>query len=348
MNSNPYSNTFQKRLLTGAFLIWTATSLWNCSSAEPAHFQGLTMGTSWSAVVSDQVANTAEVQSAIQEELTRVDHLMSNWVDTSDVCRFNDQQADKPLNVSQSTAFVMKRAKEIYLETGGTFDPTLGPLIELWGFARKEKNGVPAQSEIDAALKELGMDEIRINGNQLVKSRADLFINLSAIAKGYGVDAAYHRLEKMGFKHFLVEVGGEIRVKGRKNKEASWRIGIETPHYEEQVSRDIFAIAQLADTAMATSGDYRNFFQSEGKNYSHIIDPTTGYPASTPIASATVIAPDCTTADAYATAFMVLSPEKSLEICNSHPELYCLIIERNTDQVHYSKGMKAFLVNEKP
>jgi thiamine biosynthesis lipoprotein len=303
----------------------------------------MTMGTSWSAVVSDQVDNPSEVQSAIQEELTRVDHLMSNWIDTSDVCRFNDQQADKPLKVSKSTAYVLKRAVEIFHETDGTFDPTLGPLIELWGFARKEKKEVPAQSEIDTALKELGMDNIQIIGNQLVKSRSDLFINLSAIAKGYGVDAAYSRLEKMGFKHFLVEVGGEIRVKSRKNKETLWRIGIETPHYDEQISRDIYAIAQLENTAMATSGDYRNFFQFNGKNYSHIIDPTTGYPADTPIASATVIAPDCTSADAYATAFMVLPPQKSLDICNAHPELDCLIIERNTDQVHYSKGMKEYL-----
>ena len=340
----------KERPLSGGLLFFVWLGIVSCSSSdpnqEPSRFLGPVMGTTWSAVIADKITDSKQTQDAIQEELDKVDRLMSNWKDESDVNRFNRQKEGERLIVSSETLYVMEASKQVYTQTEGRFDPTLGPLIELWGFSRKEKLAFPQEEEIQAAIKKMGMDHIEWDKYSMWKTKPDVSLNLSAIAKGYGVDAAYERLVQMGFQHFLVEVGGEVRVRGKKNLDTAWRIGIETPNYSSGISRDIFAIAQLEEVAMATSGDYRNFFEFEGKNYSHIIDPGSGYPVESPIASATVIAPNCTLADALATAFMILPPEKSLAICSQQPGLYCLIIERETGKTYYSEGMKSFIVAE--
>jgi len=302
------------------------------------------MGTTWSVAVQDHVTDPETLNTEIQTVLDRIDGLMSNWKDDSDICRFNNLDSNTSLLISQETAKVIQCAKEIYGITEGRFDPTLSPLIELWGFSRKERSAFPLPEEITLALNQLGMDGVIIDGQVLKKETNGLSLNLSGIAKGYGVDAVYEMLVASGYKRFLVEVGGEVRVSGQKTADTPWRIGIETPRYASTITRDLVAIAKLSDCAMATSGDYRNFFEFEGNNYSHIIDPRTGYPVKSPIASVSVIASTCMEADALATAFMILSPEKCISLCDKDDRLFCLIIERDSGKTHYSNGMKELLL----
>jgi len=338
--------------LGGLFFLWSVFLI-SCGQGtpgsasreiEPHRFQGQVMGTTWSVVIADEVPNPKAAEAAIKEALDRVDQLMSNWKDDSEVCRFNRLPAGETLALSEETAYVIQTAFQIYEETDGRFDPTLGPLIELWGFSRKEKQAFPQDDAIASARSQMGMADIRLENQSIQKSRDGISLNLSAIAKGYGVDAAFESLRALGFMNYLVEVGGEVRVAGSKPGPTPWRVGIETPKYGLSIQRDLFSVAQLKDVAMATSGDYRNYFEYEGKNYSHIIDPGTGYPVASPIASATVIAPNCTLADAFATAFMILSPQRSIEICNANPNLDCLIIERSSSKVFQSDTMNRYLV----
>ncbi|MBW1774726.1 MAG: FAD:protein FMN transferase [Deltaproteobacteria bacterium] len=242
--------------------------------------------------------------------LERVNDQMSAYRKSSEISRFNRTTGEDWFSVSPETAQVVEAALKVSEESDGAFDVTVGPLIRLWRFGpNKEEKKVPQEDEIRKAMASTGYYKIKVRKAPpaLRKLQGDIRINLSAIAKGFGVDQVAGLLQRAGVPDYLVEIGGEVRTQGSKADGRAWTIGIETP---TDYKRGIQETIHLGDRAMATSGDYRSFFKKDGKRYSHTIDPKTGRPVGHQLASVSVIAGNCMQADAWATALMVLGPEK--------------------------------------
>ena len=294
-------------------------------TAQVHRINGSIFGTTYSVQIATETdLDLVDVQRQIDARLQTIDHIMSTWKKNSEISYFNDHIDGNWFTVSAELGQIVRSSKEIYKTTLGAFDPTLGPLIKLWGFNGNRKlNTTPDPIAIDVAQSQIGMYAIEIAAdNKGLKKSKSLSINLSAIAKGYAVDQVATILEQQQFDHFLVEIGGELRVQGSKNGRP-WTVGIELPDPDK---RQLHRAIEISNTAMATSGDYRNFFEKDGQRYSHILDPRTGYPIKHALASVTVLAPDCATADGYATAFMVLGPQKSKAIAEQkNLALYMLV-----------------------
>lgn len=274
---------------------------------------GETMGTTYSIKYVPPVLPsnlTSEVVGAeIQNTLERVNRQMSNWLPDSEISRFNSSESVDWFEVSPETARVLATARQISEQTEGAFDVTVAPLIELWGFGSSGRmKDPPADELLQALADQIGWEklEVRADFPALKKSHPELSANLSAIAKGYGVDAVAETLERLGVESYLVEIGGEIRVKGTKRDGSAWIVGVESPL---ESSREVKHALPLTDASLATSGDYRNFIEREGKKYSHTIDPRTLKPIEHSLASVSVIAETCMEADALATGLMVMGPE---------------------------------------
>ena len=214
----------------------------------------------------------------------------------------------------------MKASLEISEQTHGAFDCTCQPLIELWGFGRGNKKTVVPQAQIDSVKQFVGCQLISIQDGRVVKADPRVQLNFNAIAKGYAVDQVARFLNKQGYVDCIVEIGGEVVARGTKNGKP-WRVGIQVPTETADGPAESSESFDLQDRAVATSGNYRNYFEQDGVRYTHILDPVTGKPEQTNLLSVTVIAPDCLTADAYATAFMVLGMEESKKVLDAHPEL---------------------------
>ncbi|MBO1319209.1 FAD:protein FMN transferase [Acanthopleuribacter pedis] len=323
MNPPNSRQKHQPRLVL--FLLPLVFLLSHCGrQTEVLHFNGQTMGTFYSVkVITDNPSAHKDLSSEIQKTLDRVDHLMSHWKESSEVSRFNRLHPDAAITLSAETAVVVQAALDIAQQTNGRFDPTLAPLIELWGFGVKDRRGFPEPEAIQAAQARFGFQHLVLENGQLRKTLPDLTLNLSAIAKGYGVDAVAQMLREKNLARFMVEVGGEIYAEGNNARNQAWRLAVENPVLQDP--NQPIAISSLQGAALATSGDYRNYFEHEGKTYTHIIDPAKGYPVERHIASVSVIAPTCMQADGLATAFMVLSPEEAIAVCESMEGVACLI-----------------------
>ena len=278
-------------------------------------FTGNTMGPiEYRVVIQDLVDDKEKLGKEIQNVLDRVNVLMSTYIETSDVSRVNQSTALRWVEVDPETFGVVKKALEISEKTSGTFDITVGPAVRLWKFGPdKELQQTPTDSELDEIKKYVGYQkiELQVEPPAIRKLHDQTQIDLSAIAKGYAVDQVSARLLQRSLQNFMVEVGGEVYVHGR-SKNGKWRIGIEQPTGTE---RRVSAVARISDSALATSGDYRNFKVIDGKRISHTIDPTTCRPVENMTASCSVVASDCMTADALATALMVMGSEAGLEFC---------------------------------
>lgn len=286
-----------------------------CSSGPGEYdFQGGTMGTTWSVkLVTEQQVDQTAVQEGVQAVLDEVNARMSNWDPASDVSVFNRSPAGC-YQVSPLTAEVVAASQEISRLTEGLFDATLGPLIQLWGFgAEFTADQMPNPEAIEEILSGIGYQKLHLSENQLCKDTDELFVNLSATAKGYGVDRVAEYLQQKGFDRYLVEVGGEIRVQGLNHQDQAWRIGIEVP-MDQLVSGQVQQVVALDGMALATSGDYRNYFVHQGIRYSHIINPRTGYPVPQELASVTVLHQSTLWADGWATAMLALGPEKGMAL----------------------------------
>ena len=291
-------------------------------------WSGLTMGTSYSITIAGRPrpAELAEIKASVEKRLAEVDAQMSTWNPDSEISKFNRFKSLEKFPVSPEFAAVVSRALDIASATDGAFDPTVKPLVDHWGF------GAQADGEPVAELmKAVGWQKVRVENNALLKANSDVQLDLSAIAKGYGVDAVAEAIRSSGFTDFLVEIGGEVVTSGTKENAEPWRIGIENP----QPDGEIFQALELSGGAMATSGDYRNFrVRQDGTRYSHIIDPATGMPAETDVASVSVLSPACMDADATATALFVMGSEKGFQWLSTlrelegenHPEFDALFI----------------------
>jgi thiamine biosynthesis lipoprotein len=251
---------------------------------------------------------------------------MSTYLPESELSRFNRHEGLDWYAVSPELVRVVAAGREVSKRSQGAFDVTVGPLVNLWGFGPTGRpNVVPTDEAIAECRDRVGYDrlEVREELPALRKRRADLYVDLSAIAKGFAVDEIARLLEQCGVRGYMVEIGGEVSTGGRKPDGSSWRIGIERP---VATAREIQCVVELDDRSLATSGDYRNFFELQGRRYSHEIDPRTGRPVKQGLVSVSVLADDCMTADAWATALMVLGPETALPTARQHGlDVLCMI-----------------------
>jgi len=292
-------------------LVLLTLALAGCGPAPPAVVGGDTMGTTWSARLAALPENldAEQVRQRLARRLTTINATMSNYDSTAELARLNAARSTDWLPVSAELLEVLAAAQDLSRETDGAFDVTIGSLINAWGFGpRGPRPTLPDAAEITAALASGGWRKLELRANPPALRKADpgLEIDLSAIVPGYAADRLAQALDELGVPAYLVDVGGEIRARGRRPDGAPWRVAVEQPSIDRS---GLQWIVDLDGQAIATSGDYRNFIEQGGQRYPHIIDPRTGRPVQHGLASVTVIADSAMTADALATTLLVLGPE---------------------------------------
>lgn len=318
-----------------------------CTARRETVFTGRTMGTTYSVkLVTGYLQPVSGLQSQIDKRLDEINQSMSTYREDSEISRFNRlATAGEKFRVSPDFMRVMQMAQKVFTITDGAWDGTIKPLVDLWGFGSEGKRAVfPPAAAVRQRLQAVGFDAIQIvDDRYLVKRNASVNLDLASIAKGYGVDQIAALLRDSGFKNFLVEIGGEVYAAGHRKDGLPWRIGINTPRKEASLDQ-VYKVVNLTDGAMATSGDYRNFFEIDQKRYSHVIDPRSGYPVTNGVVSASVLSADCTFADGLATALIVMNPDKGIELVNQLEGVDSLIVVMQTDGTlidHYSKAFQA-------
>ena len=288
--------------------------------------------------------SASDLQPGIDQTLKNVDASLSPFNKESVITAINN-------NVSMETdsmfVDVFTLAQTVSAETQGAFDITVAPLVNLWGFGFKNLENV-SKAKVDSLLPFVGYQKVSLADGKVHKDFPETMLDCSAIAKGYGVDAVGLYLESQGVKNYMVEIGGEVRVRGKNPQGELWHIGINKPNEDPtNMKNDIEQVIQVTQLAMATSGNYRNFYEKDGKKYAHTIDPRTGYPVQHSILSSTVLAHDCATADAYATAFMVLGLDEAKKVLAKHHELMAFFIysdqEGNTRE-WYTESLRNLIV----
>lgn len=289
---------------------------WGGTDEGLLQFSGPTMGTTYSVKVvhAPEHIATDQLKREIDQILERVDQKMSTYDPNSELSRFNQSETTDWITVSEELLLVIEKALQISRLTEGAFDITVGPVVNLWGFGPEMRaDELPLDKDIAKILARVGYGRIHVRETPpaIRKDQADIYLDLSAIAKGYAVDQVAEYLESVGISNYMVEVGGEMRLRGRNAKGEAWAIGIEKPSPGQ---RTVQRIIQISDAGIATSGDYRNFFEKEGRRYSHTLDPRTGRPVAHTLASVTVIDDSAMHADALATALLVLGPEAGYQL----------------------------------
>jgi thiamine biosynthesis lipoprotein len=298
-------------------LVLAAFVLAACGDRAPSwQLSGNTMGTQFNVTVAQPLEQEERegLQQDIDAELEEVENAMSTYLVHSDISRFNASTSPDWFPVSESTCRAIEIAARVSSLSEGAFDVTVGPLVNLWGFGpAPARIDPPPQAAIDAALERVDYRLVRADCEQpaLKKEQPDVYVDLSAYAKGFGVDRVAELLDSRGILRYLVEIGGELRMRGLNAHGARWSVAIESP---DAGGRNVSRIVAITDTAMATSGDYRNFFEYRGERYSHTIDPRTGRPTTHALASVTVVDESAALADAMATALLVLGPESGFNL----------------------------------
>jgi len=300
------------------FVLAVLLSVWvGCDSKREHTLTGRTMGTTYTVkVVTGYFGSVDGLQEKIDRRLDEINRSISPYLKDSEISRFNRfQQVGKEFPISADFLRVMKTAARLYEISGGAWDGTVGPLVDVWGFGRGESPGrVPPAETIAALLRDVGFDKIDIrDSGALVKRHAPVSLDLSSVGQGYGVDQLVEIMRAAGFTDYLVEIGGEIYAAGARPDGRPWRVGISRPTAGARPD-DIYKVVFLKDQAFSTSGDYRQFFVQDGIRYSHHIDPTTGYPVRNGVVSVSILAGNCTFADGLGTAVLVLGVEKGLAL----------------------------------
>ncbi len=318
------------------------------------------MGTFWSAVVDVPVGSDGQAMAdLIQERLDAVDVAMSTWKEDSDLSRFNRAKAGQEVAVSQLTMDVLELCGPLEAATQGAFDPTVGPLVRLWGFGSYNEVEAPSDEGIEAARALVDWSAVAMDGLVLTKTKDGVELDLSAVAKGHAVDLAADALLAAGCRSFLLEVGGEMVLRGQNASGDPWRVGVDDPLPPagsepnsplNLAPRPPFARLSVTGRAVATSGDYRNVREVNGRIVAHAIDPRTGRPIDHSLASVTVVADTCAKADALATAALVLGPEAGFALLESQPSVEGYLLQRVgvgealTLKVQETSGMGALLM----
>lgn len=307
---------------------------------------GQTMGTYYSVkyVTQPGMPQLEVIKAEIDRRLEQVNDQMSTYRPHSELSQFNrSRDIGVPIKVSSATLTVINEASRIHRLTDGALDITIGPLVNLWGFGPEGSlDRVPDPQTLQQRLAWVGMDKLQVQPQGLVKTTPELYIDLSSIAKGYGVDQIAEYLSSLSMTNYMVDIGGEVKTRGQNGQSQPWRIAIEKPDSGNRVQE----IITPGDMAVATSGDYRNYFEQQGQRYSHTIDPKTGQPIQNRLISVTVLDPSCMTADGFATAFGVLGPEKSLALANQLQMPIFMLVKTDTGLVElYSDTFKPYLKN---
>ena len=302
---------------------------------------GEVFGTFYNIIYQSDEDLKSEIDSALKE----VDESLSPFNEHSIITKVNNNQ---PTKVNEMFTEVFRISEKVSKETDGAFDITVAPLVNLWGFGFKQGEN-PEKHVIDSLLQFVGYDKVTLKDGLVVKQDPRVMLDCSAVAKGYGSDVVASVLRRHGVTNFMVEIGGEIVTSGISEKRLPWRIGVNRPNEDPlQTSQEIEVVLNVTDKAMATSGNYRNFYYKDGKRYAHTIDPKSGSPVEHSLLSATVLASDCATADAYATSFMVMGLEGAKKVLARHPELMGYFIfsdEEGNYQVWYSESLKGKIID---
>jgi FAD:protein FMN transferase len=326
-------------------LILIALFLVSCEGDQQRKFlylQGFTQGTSYH--IAYNSPDSIDYHDQIKVIFDEIDYSMSTYNPESVISGIN--RNDPGVVADDYFISVFERAREIYAQTGGAFDITVAPLVNAWGFGFKEmENVTPAL--IDSLLHFVGLEKVGLDENmEVVKKHPDIMIDMNAIAKGYTVDVVAEFFDDKGVTDYMIEIGGEIRLKGANRNNQLWRIGIDKPVDDPtDISRELEEVLHLTGTSIATSGNYRRYYEKDGQRFAHTIDPVSGYPVQHNLLSATVIAPTCMDADAFATAFMVMGLEKSMEMASSNPELeaYFIYDLGGLTAIAYTEGIEEMI-----
>jgi thiamine biosynthesis lipoprotein len=341
---------WRKRQFFVLFIVVVSLVVWY--QHDPAEFptlvtlKGQTMGTTYSIKYLDPEG--IDHQSGIDSLLQTFNQSLSTYIPDSEISRFNKDTSwtfDLPYFLP-----VLRSSRVIYEQSDGAFDPTVGPLVNAWGFG-PDDSIKPDSVLIDSLLRLTGFDRVFFDEVMVTKPDSNIFLDFSAVAKGYGVDVIGAFLRNQGIENYFVEIGGEVLCKGKSQKNDKWRIGINKPSTDPEISQEIQAIIELQDQALATSGNYRNFYEKDGVKYAHTISPYNGYPVNHSLLSATVVANDCMTADAWATAFMVMGYEKAKTIIESNKDLEAYFVFSGPDgeyDEYVSTGLKESMKPVKP
>jgi len=346
------------RLVIKASFLFVASLLvipiTGCERKEPLleaiYINGPTMGTNYNITLVSPPKSVK--QTALKQEidllLKALNQEMSTYIVDSDIMLFNQRTIGQPQFVKDDFLDVLILSQRISELTSGYFDITVGPLVELWGFGRNVNQQVPSADEVEKAKSKVGWEYLVINPSaKTIEKQRAIWLDVSAIAKGFAVDKVAGLMETKGIEHFLVEIGGEMRVKGFNRQQQRWRVGIETPSLLQNQAQQL---VQFSDKAIATSGDYRNYFEKDGQRFSHTIDPSTGMPVKHNIASVSVVADTAAEADALATALNVLGEVAAIELANKeHLAAYFIFYDDtqgesvNGYRIVYTDSFKEFI-----
>ncbi len=307
------------------------------------HNTGMIFGTTYN--ITYQYED--DLKAELEAKMLQVDSALSMFNEKSVISHVNkDNGIIKNTPCGKMFADVFQLAQQISEETGGAFDITVAPLVNAWGFGFKN-GSMPTKHQVDSIRRYVGFQKVSSikEGNQYIIQKADqhIMLDCSAIAKGYGVDVVAQLLKEKGITNYLVEIGGEVITCGISEKRLPWKIGVTKPTDDSlSIGNELQTVLNITDKAMATSGNYRNFYYKGGKKYAHTIDPKTGYPVQHNILSATVLCNECAKADAYATSFMVLGMEGARKVLEKHPELMAYLIydDHGQNKIWYSPSLK--------
>ena len=342
-NSNRFKAT--SIFITTALMIVFVLMFHGCGMQKEVLLTGKTMGTTYHIkIVAGYFQNISGLKGSIEKKLKEINNSMSTYIKDSEISQFNAlSRAGEKFYISDDFFYVMTVAKKIFSLTDGAWDGTIKPLVDLWGFGVSNNNNkIPSEKEIQNALLHTGFNHINISPHRyLVKTKKSISLDLASIAKGFAVDQMAAIIKKEGIQNFLVEIGGEGYASGVRKDRKPWNIGINMPRKDAPIDQ-VYKVLTLQNKAFATSGDYRNFFEQNGKRFSHILDPRNGFPILNGMVSVSVVANTCTFADGLATAIMVMGHKKGLELINRLGNTECLIIvKKNNDTLvdYFSKGL---------
>ena len=330
------------RIFVSALFAFVIASCQN-SPSKYIYNKGMVYGTIYSITYESPAG--IDLQEEITEKFNEYNRMFSTYDKESIISKINKNE---PVELSPEFITCFEKSIEVSKITNGAFDITAGAMVNAWGFGPEEKKKM-TQEKVDSLIQITGFQKIKFENGQIIKENPNIKIDMSAIAKGYTSDLIGNFLAEKGCINYMVEIGGEVAAKGINERGKTWTIGINKPDENDILGNTgLQAKVKLTDHGLATSGNYRNFYVEDGKKYAHTIDPKTGYPVQHSILSSTVIANDCMTADAFATAFMVLGLETSIEIARKVPEIEVFFIyanEQGNNQVYMSDGFGEYIVD---
>ncbi len=305
---------------------------------------GFTQGTTYH--ITYETPDTSDLKPEIESLLNDFSKLFSLYDPSSLISKINRNEETLVNNMFK---YVFNKSGQVWKESDGYFDVTVLPLVNAWGFGPGEKVNME-KSRLDSLLQFVGMEKIKIVDDRIIKEKPEIQLDFNAIAKGYSVDVVAEYFDNNKIKNYMIEIGGEIRTKGLNPNNKLWKIGVDRPDFGNMIpGQQMQVILQMKNKSLATSGNYRKFYEEDGVKYAHSINPKTGYPSKNQLLSTTVIANDCISADAWATAFMVMGLEKSIQLLENQNELEAYLIysdEIGQYQAYYTKGMKNLIYQE--